>query len=130
MNICDHKNRIHYYFYEKIISTAMVQTLSPEVSPLIINEMQIRKARLMLRAIDHELRQQILNFIHERGRTSVTNIYTALRLEQSVASQHLAILRKAGCVNTSRNGKQIHYSVNHSRLEEMQIIVEGFLGNK
>lgn len=69
-----------------------------------------------------------MNFIHEQGRTSVTNIYTALKLEQSVASQHLAILRKAGCVNTIRNGKQIHYSVNHSRLQEIQTIVEGFLG--
>lgn len=105
----------------------MVQTLSPEVSPLVINEMQIRKARLLLRAIDHELRQDILRFIHKQGRTSVTSIYTALKLEQSVASQHLAILRKAGCVNTLRIGKQIHYSVNHLRLEEIQGIVEEFL---
>ncbi|MCU7550606.1 metalloregulator ArsR/SmtB family transcription factor [Chitinophagaceae bacterium LB-8] len=106
----------------------MVQTLSPEVSPLLINEMQIRKARLLLRAIDHELRQQILNYINEQGRTSVTNIYSTLKLEQSVASQHLAILRKAGCVNTIRNGKQIHYSVNYSRLQELQTIIEDFLG--
>jgi DNA-binding transcriptional ArsR family regulator len=105
----------------------MIQALSPEINQLVINEMQIRKARLLLRAIDHELRQQILHFIHKNGRTSVTNIYTSLKLEQSVASQHLAILRKAGCVHTIRIGKQIHYSVNYSRLQEIQNIVNEFL---
>ncbi len=105
----------------------MVQTLSPEIDQLVINEIQIRKARLLLRAIDHELRQRILQFIHQQGKTSVTNIYSTLKLEQSVASQHLAILRKAACVHTLRIGKQIHYSVNYERLQEIQDTVNEFL---
>jgi DNA-binding transcriptional ArsR family regulator len=50
---------------------------------------------------------------------TVTEIYVHLRLEQSVASQHLAILRKAGIVKTERDGKFIYYSVNHKRVEEI-----------
>jgi DNA-binding transcriptional ArsR family regulator len=50
---------------------------------------------------------------------TVTEIYVKLRLEQSVASQHLAILRKAGFVNTVRDGKFIYYSVSKERLVEV-----------
>jgi DNA-binding transcriptional ArsR family regulator len=47
-----------------------------------------------------------------------------MRLEQSVASQHLAILRKAGFVITERDGKFIYYTVNYKRVEQVGDIVE------
>ena len=84
---------------------------------LKIEVLRIKKTALILRAINHKLRQQILKLIEEQGKITVTELYLTLRLEQSVASQHLAILRKAGFVNTSRDGKFINYSVNHDRLE-------------
>jgi DNA-binding transcriptional ArsR family regulator len=60
---------------------------------------------------------------------TVTEIYVKLRVEQSVASQHLAIMRKAGYLNTSRDGKNIFYSINKDRLkvlmEHVQHIIEG-----
>jgi DNA-binding transcriptional ArsR family regulator len=87
----------------------------------------VKKAALILRAINHKLRQQILKLIDEQGRITVTEIYVKLRLEQSVASQHLAILRKAGFVNTDRDGKFIYYSVNSNRLEELNQFVESLL---
>jgi DNA-binding transcriptional ArsR family regulator len=55
---------------------------------------------------------------------TVTEIYVKLRLEQSVASQHLAILRSAGVVKTERNGKFIYYSVNRSRVGQIFSLVE------
>jgi DNA-binding transcriptional ArsR family regulator len=78
----------------------------------------------VLRAINHKLRQQILKLIDESGKMTVTEIYVKLRLEQSVASQHLAILRKAGFVKTERDGKFIYYSVNQERLEELNKFVK------
>jgi DNA-binding transcriptional ArsR family regulator len=86
---------------------------------LKIDVFQLKKAALVLRAINHKLRQQILKLIHQNGQMTVTEIYVKLRLEQSVASQHLAILRKAGFVNTLRDGKFIYYSVNSDRLKEV-----------
>ena len=86
---------------------------------LKIDLLQLKKAALILRAINHKLRQQILKLIHQKEKITVTEIYVKLRLEQSVASQHLAILRKAGFVTTVRDGKFIYYSVNSQRLQEV-----------
>lgn len=83
---------------------------------------------MVLRAINHKLRQQILKLIDESGKMTVTEIYVKLRLEQSVASQHLAILRKAGFVKTERDGKFIYYSVNTERLEELNRFVKDLVG--
>jgi len=94
---------------------------------LKVDLLNVKKAALILRALNHKLRQQILKLIDDNGRMTVTEIYVQLRLEQSVASQHLAILRKAGFVKTERDGKFIYYSVNESRLEELNNFVNDLL---
>lgn len=94
---------------------------------LKVDLLNVKKASLVLRAINHKLRQQILKLIDETGRITVTEIYVKLRLEQSVASQHLAILRKAGFVNTERDGKFIYYTINTARIEELNQFVESLL---
>lgn len=94
---------------------------------LKIDVLQLKKAALILRAINHKLRQQILKLIHQNERMTVTEIYVKLRLEQSVASQHLAILRKAGYVSTFRDGKFIYYSVNYERLQEVHTYAQQLL---
>src|SRR6187549_1044219 len=83
----------------------------------------IKKAALVLRALNHKLRQQLLKLIEEEQKITVTEIYVRLRLEQSVAPQHLAILRKAGIVSTQRDGKFIFYIINHKRIEEISNFV-------
>lgn|SRR5579875_2548041 len=104
-----------------------LQVAAEPSSELKIDVIQLKKAALILRAINHKLRQQILRLIHQHGKITVTEIYVKLRLEQSVASQHLAILRKAGYVNTLRDGKFIFYSVNHDRLEQVHNLVYDLL---
>ncbi len=89
------------------------------MSTLGIDYYNVKKAALILRAVNHKLRQQLIKLIDEEKRITVTEIYVRLRLEQSVASQHLAILRKAGIVATEREGKFIYYLVNYKRLEEI-----------
>src|ERR1700730_7966921 len=93
-------------------------------SSVSVDLYNVKKAAVVLRAINHKLRQQILKLIDESGKMTVTEIYVKLRLEQSVASQHLAILRKAGFVKTDRDGKFIYYSVNADRLEELNRFVK------
>jgi len=85
---------------------------------------ELRKAVLVLRAVNHKLRQRIIDLLEEHETMTVTDIYIKLRLEQSVASQHLAILRRAGVVNTERQGKYIHYSLNKDRIEQISQLVE------
>ena len=104
-----------------------VATPSENGSTLKIDLISLKKGALILRAINHKLRQQIVRLINDNHRMTVTEIYIQLRLEQSVASQHLAILRKAGFVKTDRDGKFIYYSVNNSRLEEINKFIQDLL---
>jgi DNA-binding transcriptional ArsR family regulator len=94
---------------------------------LKVDLLNVKKAALVLRAVNHKLRQQILKQIDENGKITVTELYVKLRLEQSVASQHLAILRKAGFVKTDREGKFIYYSVNTDRINELNKFMEALL---
>ena len=84
----------------------------------------LRKAVLVLRAVNHDLRQSMINLLADNGQMTVTDIYVKLRLEQSVASQHLAILRRAGVVNTQRDGKYIYYSINPERLGQIRRLID------
>jgi DNA-binding transcriptional ArsR family regulator len=97
-------------------------------TPLKVDLIHSKKAAMILRALNHKLRQQILNLIDEQQKMTVTEIYVKLRLEQSVASQHLAILRRAGIVVTIREGKFIFYMVDYNRLEQVNQFVEQLVG--
>lgn len=89
-----------------------------------INYHNVKKASLVLRALNHKLRQQILSLIEAEKKITVTEIYVRMRLEQSVASQHLAIMRRAGVVTTQREGKFIYYLVNYKRIDELNQCVQ------
>ena len=96
--------------------------------PLKVDLLHSKKAAMILRALNHKLRQQILKLIDEHQKMTVTEIYVKLRLEQSVASQHLAILRRASIVTTIREGKFIYYAVDYNRLEQINKFVEQLVG--
>ena len=85
-------------------------SLQENINLLDIDNHIIRRAAMVLRALNHKLRQEIIAIIQENKRLTVTQLYVKLRLEQSVASQHLSILRKAGVVSTERDGKFIFYN--------------------
>jgi DNA-binding transcriptional ArsR family regulator len=83
---------------------------------------------MIIRSLNHKLRQSIIRLLEESDKLTVTEIYIKLRLEQSVASQHLAILRKGGFVDTIRDGKNIHYSINKGNLEHFNHVLVTLLG--
>lgn len=91
-------------------------TLTTELE---IQASETKKAALVFRAINHNLRRNIIQLIHLKKRMTVTDIYVTLNLEQPVASQHLSILRKAEIVCTERDGKNIFYSVNYNRIKQL-----------
>ena len=96
--------------------------------PVKLDLINLKKAAVILRAINHKLRQQMLRLLDEHKRLTVTELYIQLRLEQSVASQHLAILRRAGFVKTQRDGKFIYYMVNGERLSTVNKFIADLLG--
>ena len=77
------------------------------------------QAASVLRAVNHPLRQRILGLIDSKKGITVTEIYCALKVEQSVASMHLSILRDSEIVSTEREGKLIHYHLNEQKIKEV-----------
>jgi len=109
------------------IYSILLKQQTSEGKEITIDLLSLKKAALILRALNHKLRQQIITLIDTNEKITVTEIYTHLRIEQSVASQHLAILRKAGIVETSRNGKYIFYSINSDRIQEINQFASNLL---
>lgn len=96
-------------------------------SPVKVDFINLKKAAMILRALNHKLRQQIIRILDENKKLTVTELYVQLRLEQSVASQHLAILRRAGIVKTDREGKFIYYAINHERVADIMKCVDALI---
>ncbi len=101
--------------------------LNSEENSVKVDFVSLKKGAMILRALNHKLRQQIVKLIDEKKKITVTEIYIQLRLEQSVASQHLAILRRAGIVKTDRDGKFIYYSINTDRVTQIMKCVEDLI---
>ena len=91
--------------------------INNNANELVIEFSNIKEGALVYRAINHPLRQTIMHLLHKNGKMTVTQIYSELQLEQSVTSQHLAILRNKDLLVTQRNGKFVHYSINYERLD-------------
>ena len=87
----------------------------------------LRKSVLTLRAVNHKIRQIIIDLLDEYEEMTVTEVYIKLRCEQSVASQHLAILRRSGVVVTERRGKFIIYSLNYETLDKINRLVNNLV---
>jgi len=92
-----------------------------KVKEALISENDIRIAARILRAINHKRRLEILYMLQLHKKLTVTDIYETLQIEQSVASQHLAILRVAGVLDNERSGKNKYYFINHRRLQEINV---------
>lgn len=87
----------------------------------------VKKGALLLQALDNPLRLQLLKMIHHKEKATVTELYIALRIEQTDASRQLRHLREQGFVMTKRGGKYIYYSLNLSRLEQVAVSIKKFL---
>jgi ArsR family transcriptional regulator, virulence genes transcriptional regulator len=72
-----------------------------------------KKALYILRAINHPLRLQIIQLLNEKKLLTVTEIYKTLQVQQAIASQNLAILRRAGFVTTKKESKYVYYKLSY-----------------
>ena len=90
-----------------------------EGNSIRIDFLQIKKSSFIFRVLNNKFRQQILKLLEAQSRLTVTEIYVQLRLEQSVASQHLGVLRQAGIVKTEREDKFIYYALHNRRIAEI-----------
>jgi DNA-binding transcriptional ArsR family regulator len=92
-----------------------------------IDNEKLEAASELLRALAHPLRLQIVEFIDDNESINVNKIYNTLKLEQSITSQHLRILRATDLVGTERDGKFIHYHVDYDKVDNTVKAVRNFL---
>ncbi|HLF62728.1 MAG TPA: metalloregulator ArsR/SmtB family transcription factor [Saprospiraceae bacterium] len=89
---------------------------------------KLRVSSELMRALAHPLRLRILAFIDRHGTINVNKIYGALKIEQSITSQHLRILRNAGVLHAERDGKYIHYTIDYAIVSRVARAVQNFIG--
>lgn len=92
----------------------------------LINPVRLKAATAVVRACAHPLRLKLLAYIHGKRKTNVNAIYRTLKIEQSVTSQHLKILREANFVLTERDGKRIYYTVNYKQLKRISNLLQKY----
>ena len=107
-----------------------IKTVSMRKAKVNINNEKLQLSSEILRALAHPLRMKILEFIDKHKTINVNKIYNTLKLEQSITSQHLRILRIAGIVITKREGKFIHYSIDYSKVTNVLKALDSFLVEK
>lgn len=100
------------------------------VARKLVANKNLEVASSAMRALTHPVRLKLVSFIDQNKKINVNKIYKALKMEQSVASQHLRILREEQLVNSERDGKFIFYTVNYTKLENIVAAVNHFLVNE
>ena len=83
-----------------------------------IDPLALRLSADTMRALANPLRLRIIAMLQEQPAICVQHIYSQLGIEQSIASQHLRILRQARLVHTTRKGKFVYYFLDEERLEK------------
>lgn len=84
---------------------------------------KLEKASEMLKAMAHPSRMGMVELLKAGKALNVTEIHEALGLEQAVASQHLAVLKKKGILKAERKGKNTYYSLSNKHLGELLDII-------
>ncbi len=93
-----------------------ILTLQLQGNDININLLIYKKLAYTLKVINHPIRQQILKILDLNKELPVSQIYERLLIEQAVASQHLALLRKINFVYSKRVQKNIYYSINYNAI--------------
>ncbi|MDQ3009034.1 MAG: metalloregulator ArsR/SmtB family transcription factor [bacterium] len=80
----------------------------------------------LLKALAHPRRLEIIQLLRNHA-LCVSDIYEMLDLPQANISQHLMILRDANVVTTSKQGKQVIYSVTDEKILEASDLLRAVL---
>lgn len=92
-----------------------------------IDLLVLKKAEIIIKALNHKLRLQIIRLLQEHKELTVSVLVNFLNMEQSVVSQHLAVLRRAGIVVSRREGKYIFYVIVANRIQSIFNIAKHLL---
>jgi ArsR family transcriptional regulator, arsenate/arsenite/antimonite-responsive transcriptional repressor len=71
----------------------------------------------VLQALAHPARLEVVAHIAARGPLCVCHLHEDLDYSQPTLSKHLSVLRKAGLVESRREGRWVYYTINEDTLD-------------
>ena len=80
----------------------------------------------MLKAMAHPTRISVIEFLRH-GERCVCEIFPALQLEQSNISQHLAVLKKNGVLDSRKDGLRVIYWIKNPEVLEILDLLQGVI---
>ena len=72
----------------------------------------------LCKTLSNPKRLEILDILKERQEISVNQLAEMLEIPKANTSQHLAVLRQAGVVNTRKDGINVYYSLKSEKISE------------
>ena len=82
-------------------------------------EEDVRRLRALYRALGDETRLRVIGLLAEIGPMPVGELSSRVGLSQPLISWHLRILRLAGIIDTSRNGREVICRLRTAAFEEL-----------
>ena len=86
-----------------------------------------RRTAMIFKSLSDENRIQIIKILRS-GEKCACKLLDELQISQPTLSHHMKILCDAEIVNSRKEGKWMHYSINHDSLNMMTLILHELLG--
>src|SRR3989344_4775806 len=83
----------------------------------------------MCKVFSNSIRLEILELLRDK-RLSVTELIDKTKLSQANISQHLSIMKSKGIVVSERNGKNIYYKLQNSKIIKAFDIIKEVLSER
>jgi len=78
----------------------------------------MKKELMILKALSDETRLNIVEFLLD-GEKCVCEIFPKVKRTQSTTSIQLDVLRKAGILNSRKEGKKVYYSISNKKVYDL-----------
>ncbi len=72
---------------------------------------KLKRVAKLMKTVGHPSRLKIIELLIEKNTLPVRDIYEAVDISQSNASQHLKALEDVGVLSSTRDGKNIYYEI-------------------
>ncbi|MDE2816910.1 MAG: metalloregulator ArsR/SmtB family transcription factor [Chloroflexota bacterium] len=90
----------------------------------------VRELSRQLRALASRSRLEILQILAAQKAMTVTELRGQVHISQPLLSWHLSILRRAGLVDATKDGRQVYYAVNRSGFQQVSQGLDDILGTE
>lgn len=78
--------------------------------------MSMNELQDFLKALASEKRQEIMFLFKDNSELTVNQVAELVKIGQSTASEHLSVLKRAGILQSKKEGKEVFYYPNKAQI--------------